>query len=1039
MISKIYHISDIHVRLYKRHAEYEEVFDRLFRYIIDTKDEDSVIVLAGDIVHSKTDMSPELISVVSTFLKRCADILPTILITGNHDAVRNRSRLDALSPLVDSLNHSNLFYWKRAGVYRFNGVAFSVFSIIDKRENWVYASDISDDYKIALYHGPVMGSINDLGAPVGMYGISVDMFDGFDLGICGDIHRMQYMNRSKTVGYSSSLICQSYSEHPINHGILVWDLKTKISEFVRIRNDYAYATFHIKNGKGNIPNDLPPNLRVRIKHETTTPLQIEQFVERISRKYNITELVKIKVNNNNVSSISDDRIFGNSRDVSYQNQIITDYLKSIDDTLSEADIARVCELNLETNRSLNTKPVIRNIVWKLKRLEFSNMFSYGEDNVVNFEHFDGLYGIFSPNAQGKSSLISCICFALYDKTPTTSKSIHVLNIHKESFNCKLQFEMNGIDYFVERVGYKKPDGNVRVDVNFWYYDECGNEVSLNGEDRDKTNYAIRDFIGQYDDFLMTALSTQYDNQSFVEKSQRERKELLYKFLDISIYDDLWKIAKEQFREYQILIRQYETEDLRQKCDNLSSEIGRIEVDICQLIEEQSKVNKIKKDKTDDLVALNKEYVSIDRELNRDFIDQNIKRFEDQIVSAKEELESIKSQIRNIRESVRLTKKNIVTVDGNVVEMQSEYDGFRTEYNRIDLELKTLESELSHCELKQNRLSTHEYDPNCRFCVNNEFVQDARSAIAMIPELKGRKFRLQIELSHYAGEMSLIELQIAKIKEHQEILQKIASMESSLNLFQEKETNVKYRIKSIGEQLKNQHRRLAEWSKNKLQIERNVDIERSIKKIKDDLEIIDKKEIKVNNQIKQKYIDIERVKKDYEDTSIKLNSYIECLQKYRIHDLYLRSVSKEGVPYKILQLVLPAIEHEVNIILSQIAEFTVRLETLDEKNVHAYIVYGDTKSWPVELTSGMERFVLSLAFRQALSEITSLPRPNFMAIDEGFGVLDSENLQAISRLFNYLKGQYDYLLIISHIDSMRDMVDKQLRIDKINGFSELSVH
>ena len=169
---------------------------------------------------------------------------------------------------------------------------------------------------------------------------------------------------------------------------------------------------------------------------------------------------------------------------------------------------------------------------------------------------------------------------------------------------------------------------------------------------------------------------------------------------------------------------------------------------------------------------------------------------------------------------------------------------------------------------------------------------------------------------------------------------------------------------------------------------------------------------------------------------KLKTYKEYLQKQWIYELYIKAISKEGVPYKILQTVLPVIEHEVNVILSQIAEFSVRLETIDEKNIHAFIVYDEKRSWPVELTSGMERFILSLAFRQALCEITSLPRPNFMAIDEGFGVLDSENLQSVARLFNYLNGQYNYLLIISHIDSMRDMVDKQIRIDKIDGFSRL---
>ena len=68
-IDKIYHIADVHVRNVKRHKEYRLVFKRLYSYIKKTKTDNSVIYVAGDIVHAKTDMSPELVAVVSDFFK----------------------------------------------------------------------------------------------------------------------------------------------------------------------------------------------------------------------------------------------------------------------------------------------------------------------------------------------------------------------------------------------------------------------------------------------------------------------------------------------------------------------------------------------------------------------------------------------------------------------------------------------------------------------------------------------------------------------------------------------------------------------------------------------------------------------------------------------------------------------------------------------------------------------------------------------------------------------------------------------------------
>jgi len=111
--------------------------------------------------------------------------------------------------------------------------------------------------------------------------------------------------------------------------------------------------------------------------------------------------------------------------------------------------------------------------------------------------------------------------------------------------------------------------------------------------------------------------------------------------------------------------------------------------------------------------------------------------------------------------------------------------------------------------------------------------------------------------------------------------------------------------------------------------------------------------------------------------------------------------------------------------------------MDGKNINCYIVYDQDNYWAIELTSGMEKFISSLAIRTALINVSTLPRPNFIAIDEGFGVLDSDNLNSMYNLFDYLKSQFAFMLVISHIDSMRDVVDHLIEIVKTNGNSKIS--
>ncbi len=132
--------------------------------------------------------------------------------------------------------------------------------------------------------------------------------------------------------------------------------------------------------------------------------------------------------------------------------------------------------------------------------------------------------------------------------------------------------------------------------------------------------------------------------------------------------------------------------------------------------------------------------------------------------------------------------------------------------------------------------------------------------------------------------------------------------------------------------------------------------------------------------------------------------------------------------------LPEIEKEVNNILQQLVEFTVTMQT-DGKNIMTNIVYDD-KRWPLEMASGMEKFVSGLAIRVALINISNLPRPNIICIDEGFGCADSDHLGQMGVLFNYLKHQFEFIWIISHLDQMRDMVDTRVEIKKEGGYSKV---
>ena len=74
-------------------------------------------------------------------------------------------------------------------------------------------------------------------------------------------------------------------------------------------------------------------------------------------------------------------------------------------------------------------------------------------------------------------------------------------------------------------------------------------------------------------------------------------------------------------------------------------------------------------------------------------------------------------------------------------------------------------------------------------------------------------------------------------------------------------------------------------------------------------------------------------------------------------------------------------------------------------------------------------ISSLALRVALINVCNAPRSDIFIIDEGFGALDDKNIEACSRLLTSLKKYFSNILIISHVDAVKDVVDNVLDIQK----------
>ena len=1041
VINKIYHLADLHIRNLKRHKEYREVFNKFLKQVKQDNIEDSIIYIAGDIAHAKTEMSPELVQEISWFLTECAKLRETVLITGNHDCnLNNNYRLDVLTPIIENLSNPRIHYLRDTGTYNIHNLTFVVYSILDSKENWPKGDTIDGRNKICLFHGPVNDSKTDVGYIVSSNSFTEEMFDGFDMALLGDIHKRQTIGGDH-IAYAGSMIQQNHGESLDKHGYLLWDVPTRTFEEFNIPNDYGFYTLDVDNGVVPDVDDMPKKPRLRVRISNTDPSQIKRALTEIKKKYKVQEFTVTRMDTLTKQKIGDfdtNLTIGNVRDVELQNELIKGYLErqylADDDTID-----KIQQINRDINTKLTDDDVTPNIQWIPQSFEFTNMFSYGEDNKVDFTKTKGIVGIFAPNASGKSALFDALSFCVYDKTSRTYIAKNILNNRKTHFRCKLHFQIDEVDYYIERRAKLINHGrNLKVDVDFWK-DEDGLITSLNGEQRKDTNKSIIQYLGKYEDFVLTTLSLQGDNALFIDKSQSERKEILAQFMGVDIFDKLYGLASDENRDNASLIRKFKSDDFTTRLADIENDLKTSIEEYGEMEKEQETAKGKEEDLQNQIVRLNEKIVKLnaDSGVSIEELEKRLKILQKKKDKVNTDKDSIQNRITQ-REELQITLEEILDkFDEEVLEegMDSLSEA-RVDFNKIESDLDKVQIKLDSLYERKEHLDSHKYNEDCDICMeNSQTIREQKEKVNKeLDEKESENKELKSKLSELQIKIDSLKTLEEEWKNFNEAKEKEDKIDREISQLINKLSTIETEEFKNSTQIAQQEQLIEEYYKNEEQIKKNKKVRDEIVDVRSDLTKI-KQIIRNNNtDILRMNGTISALQNQKETIEDRIKEVKDLEETHNLFEYYLNSLGRDGVSYELIQKALPMIEGEVNNILGQIVDFGMQLE-MDGKNVNAFIVYDDQK-WGLEMCSGMERFISGLAIRIALINVCNLPRPNFLVIDEGFGTLDNENLTSLYMLFAYLKTQFDFVMIISHIDSMRDVVDSLVEIKKVNGFSNV---
>jgi DNA repair exonuclease SbcCD ATPase subunit len=1008
---KIAHIADVHIRGFQRHEEYRKSFSTLFKSLrVQSPD---VILVVGDIVHSKThNITPELIEITTWFFKQMSQIAPLHMVLGNHDGlIHNRDRQDAITPIVEAINSDRIFLWKKSGeILRSEEISVHSFSCFDE-EGWAGISPVPGVTNIALFHGPINKCLSD--SNVEMSGAPLSLFEGFDFGIFGDIHKRQSLDGAGRFRYSGSLIQQNFGEDP-DKGYLIWNIKNRDDwscDFVKVENEFPFVTVDSSTTSEDI-NSIPCTAKVRVIAKDKNDPDVISIVKHLKKDKKIPDVI-VRETESQLRTLQDAVL--STGDISHLDYFKEYVSKNVDDPATRDKIVSEFSKYLEQTDYADSKSVDH---WTLKSLKFNNLFCYGDGNTIDFDRLRGITGIFAKNRAGKSSIVGSLSYALFNEVDRSLPRSHfIINSDSDSCDAEVVFSARGKDYIARRstsrVKTKKGESST-TNISLGMVTDSG-VVMMDDEQRRETDKIVRSIIGTPSDFFESAVASQGQLLNFLDHKSTSRKQILTKFLGLDAYERVYELARSDLSPVRHLLKgDTKISELRSSIASSQDSINQISSDLLHLEgEERSTTELLQQIGGESLQQALKIQRSEMLKSQRDDLAGETKSLSSKISSLVAESEDLDEKLQKLNliidsdESKKAIEdlESISQKESEIKISEKDLTHKRQSHERLVSSCKILNEvpcgdQFSSCQFKKDAVSARKEIPVSLEALNllDSKIQTARSEI---DTTRIHRLKEVVEKSKRAEDL------------RKKFLHQRALALSEINLSRDRIKTIEAKIRDL----------LPEIIQG--------DLDTGILDKKNSLDsVLSQIQLKKSNSIRE----ISRLEGSLERMKVELSSLESDYTRAKTLSALIDNVSKHGVQAQMVKDYLPKINGYISDLISPFFDFSVELQ-LDSNSGDLDVFFTDAISRrQIESCSGMEKMISAISIRAALSRVSRLPKPSIFIIDEGFGALDENNLDMCTKLLSSLKMHFSNILIISHIDEIKDSVDHMIEITHERGRS-----
>jgi len=754
--------------------------------------------------------------------------------------------------------------------------------------------------------------------------------------------------------------------------------------------------------------DLPENF---------TQDKIKGVKHYFQKKYNTTNvnvLTKSKAVQDDTQQTVDVSL--NVTDVNYQLDLLKKFLESknyddyIDDVIS---INRMVENRMSEEEIDNTQFK----KWYIRKIEFSNFLSYGENQIMDFDKCNGVVVVESdpPNFGGKTVLsVDLLLFLFFNETTKTTKSEEIFNrfTNHDKVTVKGEVTIDGEDYLIvrtiERKMSKKGDWNVKTDLDFFKRLSDGQLQNFTGEQRRETETFIKNSIGTKDDFLMTILTTATNLEELLESKPTARGQVLSRFMGLEFLKRKEEVGKEIYSEFSKskMSNVYNTEELKTDIENNSNKISELK---------------------NDIVTLSSELLDIEDRLTTG------RKYRDDMLKKKHTIDSEISMLNPTKTDEEISQLKVQKNDFikkiselNVVEPKEFYH--EDKHDEIKDEMKTTNGDLISSQNKvqeiENLVKKYGDGIQCEHCGIK--LMEAALTKKKIDELSDWETKVD-KLSKKWKDLEIKEKSYTQLKKDFDEYEKNKLIKEKYELS----------VESCDLKIETLNDKISRWNDVQDKIKENQQIDTQI--IKADLKI---EQLEGDKKVKTQEI----TNKEYQIKSSeeKIDNYSKIIikiseeeEKDKIYKMYLEAFGKNGLSKMIMKTMMPLINSELQRLMEDSSYFKLEIRINDKNEVEFVMIDNGTGIEKLMVSgSGYERTIASLALRSVLSKICSLPKPNIVVFDEVFGKISNDNLEMVSEFFVKIKEYFEKIFVITHNPMVGQWADTIVKIKKVDNVSKI---